>query len=284
MGHVALAGVAIGVLTGAAPVWTALVAAVARRGGDRADPGPRPHQRRRRAGRDVLRRHRRRRRADLARRRRARRPTSTPTCSARSPPPATPTCVTFAVLAGVVLVVTLRLLAPRCSRSATTRSTPAPSGLPVLALNLLLAVLTAVTVVVSMRVVGLLLISALMVLPNAIAQLVCHSFRSTLLLAVATGVVVSLAGVSCQLLRRHPLGRHDRAVRHRAVRPDRARDGGAATRWPGAGTRPPRCTTRTSTARTAGTRPCRTTTTSTTCTRATGTPSTPATTTSTETT
>ena len=41
------------------------------------------------------------------------------------------------------------------------------------ALNLLLAVLTAVTVVVSMRVVGLLLISALMIVPDAVAQQLC---------------------------------------------------------------------------------------------------------------
>ena len=44
------------------------------------------------------------------------------------------------------------------------------SGLPVRALNLLLAVTTAVTVTVAMRAVGLLLVSALMVVPVATAQ------------------------------------------------------------------------------------------------------------------
>ncbi len=68
------------------------------------------------------------------------------------------------------------------------------AGLPVLALNLLLAVLTAVTVVVSMRVVGLLLISALMIVPNAVAQQLSRTFRATVLLAVAVGVVCSLGG------------------------------------------------------------------------------------------
>ncbi len=79
-------------------------------------------------------------------------------------------------------------------------------GLPVVALNLTLAVLTAVTVVVSMRVVGLLLISALMILPNAIAQQVCHSFRTSLVLAVAIGVVVSVAGVSTSFYASTPSG------------------------------------------------------------------------------
>jgi zinc transport system permease protein len=59
-----------------------------------------------------------------------------------------------------------------------------------------LAVLVASTVVLSMRVVGLLLISALMILPSAVAQLVGRSFRSTLLLACAIGVVVSVAGTA----------------------------------------------------------------------------------------
>ena len=51
------------------------------------------------------------------------------------------------------------------------------------------------TVVVSMRVVGLLLISALMIVPVATAQLVARSFRSTVMVAVALGVLESVAGI-----------------------------------------------------------------------------------------
>lgn len=70
------------------------------------------------------------------------------------------------------------------------------SGLPVLRLNLLLAVVTSITVVVSMRVVGLLLISALMVVPIASAQLVTRSFRATVALGTALGVAAALVGVT----------------------------------------------------------------------------------------
>ena len=62
-------------------------------------------------------------------------------------------------------------------------------------LNLLLASLTAFTVVVSMRVVGVLLISALMVVPVAAGQLVARSFRSTFVLSIVIGVIVSVSGV-----------------------------------------------------------------------------------------
>lgn len=67
-------------------------------------------------------------------------------------------------------------------------------GLPVRALNLLLAVTAAVTVTVAMRAVGLLLVSALMVIPVAAAQQVTRGFAWTLAVSVAIGVVVSLSG------------------------------------------------------------------------------------------
>jgi zinc transport system permease protein len=70
------------------------------------------------------------------------------------------------------------------------------AGLPVGALNAMLAVLTALTIVAAMRVVGLLLVSALMVIPVAGAQVLAHSQRGILAVSVAIGlwsVVVGLA-------------------------------------------------------------------------------------------
>jgi zinc transport system permease protein len=69
------------------------------------------------------------------------------------------------------------------------------SGLPVRALNLLIAVTAALTVALAMRVVGLLLVSALMVVPVAATQQVARSFRTTLLGSIAVGVAVSVGGL-----------------------------------------------------------------------------------------
>jgi zinc transport system permease protein len=69
------------------------------------------------------------------------------------------------------------------------------AGIPARALNALLAVLTAVTVVAAMRIVGVLLVAALMVLPVATSRLLARSFRSTLLGAVAVGVVSAVVGL-----------------------------------------------------------------------------------------
>jgi zinc transport system permease protein len=69
------------------------------------------------------------------------------------------------------------------------------SGLPVRTLNLLMAVTTAVTVTIAMRTVGLLLVSALMVVPVAAAQQVTRGFRTTMVAAMAIGLVSSALGV-----------------------------------------------------------------------------------------
>lgn len=70
------------------------------------------------------------------------------------------------------------------------------AGLPVGALNVAIAVVAALTVTVAMRVVGVLLVSALMIVPVAVAQMVTSSFRRTMALAMTVGVVVCLAGLS----------------------------------------------------------------------------------------
>jgi len=100
----------------------------------------------------------------------------------------------FAVL-GVCVLLTTCLLRPRLFAVASDEEYARAMGMPVLALNIALAVLTAVTVVVSMRIVGLLLISALMIVPNAAAQLLGTSFRSTMRWAVLIGVVCAVSGV-----------------------------------------------------------------------------------------
>src|SRR5690606_35413374 len=70
------------------------------------------------------------------------------------------------------------------------------AGLPVRLLNILVAVLAALTVSVAMRVVGVLLVSALMIVPVASAQLVTRSFRATMTLAMVIGLAVSVTGLS----------------------------------------------------------------------------------------
>ncbi|MGN6576426.1 MAG: metal ABC transporter permease, partial [Nocardioides sp.] len=98
-------------------------------------------------------------------------------------------------LAAVVLVVTIGL-APQLFAVAQDEEFAQVSGLNVRFYNLLVSVMAAVTVTVAMRTVGLLLVSALMVVPVATAQQVTRSFRTTLLLAMGLGTLASLGGIT----------------------------------------------------------------------------------------
>ncbi|MGI8775531.1 MAG: metal ABC transporter permease [Actinomycetota bacterium] len=69
------------------------------------------------------------------------------------------------------------------------------SGLPVRALNISSAVIAAVTIAITSKVVGILLVSSMLVLPVAAVQQLTRSFRSTVLASLAMGVVATTGGL-----------------------------------------------------------------------------------------
>lgn len=99
-----------------------------------------------------------------------------------------------AALALVVVVIAVGL-SPQLFAVAQDQEFAQVAGLPVKAYNLLVSVMAAVTVTVAMRTVGLLLVSALMVVPVATSQQLTRAFRPTLLGAMTLGVLASLGGV-----------------------------------------------------------------------------------------
>ncbi|MDQ4008677.1 MAG: metal ABC transporter permease, partial [Actinomycetota bacterium] len=103
--------------------------------------------------------------------------------------------VTVAALATVVIALTVGL-APQLFTVCQDEDFARVQGLSVRAYSILLSVMAAVTVTVAMRTVGLLLVSALMVIPAATAQQLSRGFRTTLLAAMALGTVASLGGVA----------------------------------------------------------------------------------------
>jgi zinc transport system permease protein len=99
-----------------------------------------------------------------------------------------------AVLA-VVVVGSAVLLAPRLFAVTQDPEFARVAGVNVTGYNLLISVLAAVTVTVAMRTVGLLLVSALMVVPVATAQQLTRTFRSTLVTSLAIGTGASVGGL-----------------------------------------------------------------------------------------
>lgn len=68
--------------------------------------------------------------------------------------------------------------------------------LPTRALTVLLFVLIALTIALSIRTVGLLLVSALLVIPGAAAQRVAHSVRGFLATSIAVGLASAIGGLA----------------------------------------------------------------------------------------
>jgi zinc transport system permease protein len=68
------------------------------------------------------------------------------------------------------------------------------NGVRVHAVNIALAVLTGATITLSMRVVGVLLVGALIVVPTLIAMRVARGLGRTVIVAVLVGTAVSIAG------------------------------------------------------------------------------------------
>ena len=69
------------------------------------------------------------------------------------------------------------------------------SGIPVQKLNYLLIAIAGVTVVTSMQLVGVLLVSALFVIPNVTAMMFKRSFKQTIILSMSFSVFSTVAGI-----------------------------------------------------------------------------------------
>ncbi len=96
---------------------------------------------------------------------------------------------------GAVVVTTVLLSYRRLFAITLHEDLARTSGVPVTALNLMLTVLTALTTVVAMRMVGVLLVSAMIVIPTLTGFALGRSFRR----ATALAIVMALASVAIGL-------------------------------------------------------------------------------------
>ena len=69
------------------------------------------------------------------------------------------------------------------------------NGVPVEKLNYLFISLAAVAVIVTMRLVGILLISALIVIPNLTSMMIGKGFKKTMIISISLSVTATVAGI-----------------------------------------------------------------------------------------
>ncbi len=97
-------------------------------------------------------------------------------------------------LTGVILIVIL-LLYRELIYSTFNEEQAKVSGIPVDKINYLIVFIAGITVVTSIQLVGILLISALFVIPNVTAIMYGRSFKQTALLSIAFAVSSVICGI-----------------------------------------------------------------------------------------
>ena len=97
---------------------------------------------------------------------------------------------------GVAGLATLALLYRALCAVVLDEEGARVAGVPVAALNIAVAALAAVTVALSMRIVGILLIAALMVLPVSAGMRLAWSMRSAFLISIGIGLASVLGGLT----------------------------------------------------------------------------------------
>ena len=114
--------------------------------------------------------------------------------------------VVLSVGLSVVVLILFLLCYSRIFAVTFDESFARATGIHTGAYNVLIAVLTAVTIVLGMRMMGALLISALIIFPALSAMRVCKSFKSVMILAACISVFCFLVGLLVSYLFNTPTG------------------------------------------------------------------------------
>ena len=106
-----------------------------------------------------------------------------------------PTDVWLIVALGAVVGATIGTFYRQLLAITLNEDLARTSGVPLTGLNLLLTVLTALTTVVAMRMVGVLLVSAMIVIPTLTGFELGRSFRQATLIAIVIALISMTAGL-----------------------------------------------------------------------------------------
>ena len=101
----------------------------------------------------------------------------------------------FTVILGVFIITVIASVYDKLLFASYDEETAKASGIQTSLLTSLLMILTALTVSISFRIVGALLVGALMIIPVVSAQLLGASFRQTIIIAMMIGAASMFLGL-----------------------------------------------------------------------------------------
>lgn len=118
----------------------------------------------------------------------------------------TRTDVRICVLMSVLVILIFLLFYHKIFAVTFDETFAQATGIRVGAYNLLIAVVTASVIVLAMKLVGSLLISALIIFPSLSAMRIFKSFRSVILASAVISVICASAGIFLSILASTPVG------------------------------------------------------------------------------
>ncbi|GAB6179852.1 metal ABC transporter permease [Desulfotomaculum defluvii] len=98
-------------------------------------------------------------------------------------------------LLGITILLLINMLKKELFAISFDEEHARVSGIPVDSISICFTIMTAVTIALSIRVVGILLVSSLMVLPVATAMRLANSFRGAMMLSILFGETAILIGI-----------------------------------------------------------------------------------------
>ncbi len=118
----------------------------------------------------------------------------------------TPADVRLSIIASIIILLLFIVFYNKIFAVTFDEIFAAATGTNVQLYNMLLALLTAITIVLGMRMMGALLISGLIVFPAISAMRLCHQFLSTVLVAAGISVLCMVTGLTASFLWALPSG------------------------------------------------------------------------------
>ncbi len=114
--------------------------------------------------------------------------------------------VIISISLSVILIVVVILYYEELFSITFNEESAKASGIRTSLINKILVLLTAITVVLAMKVVGILLISALLILPPVTAMQIAKSFKTTIIVSALSGISSVLSGIFVSFALNLPAG------------------------------------------------------------------------------
>lgn len=114
--------------------------------------------------------------------------------------------VAVSIVLSILVIVLFILFYNRLFAVTFDENFSRATGIRAGAYNMLIAIITAVIIVLAMNLVGSLLISALIIFPAISAMRICHSFRSVSICSACMSTACALLGMFFSILKGTPVG------------------------------------------------------------------------------